>query len=487
MLQLRTLLATIFAALLVSACGGSNPLEGSVALDPAPSATMAKAMATTSANVSVTSLPLLASGATAGARAINDVGQVVGMATDANGVLQRVVWDLTKGNAIVATLPNFDPSSVAEPSAINDGGEAAGTERISSTLREGVYWTAASGTYRAIGLPPLNNGSRIQITARDINNGGTIVGAAQDGSTGSMTAVYWTRNATGASSLGLIGEAFGVNDSGHAVGVYAKGSLSRAFLSRGGRWVDLGAVGGSGVTARATAISNTGLIAGTSDGDTIPVRWSYDINNGSSNPVLERLPLSADLALPAPSAINDAGDVVGSAWTSGFAGTRAVLWRNGQVIQLASFNSKAYGINNAGQIVGEGDANGDGRVEALLWTIGGGTTNEPPPPPPPPPPSTTNTAPTVSITSVGPTSLKVGGTLQLQASFADPDQGPWTYTIDWGDGSTRSTGSVSSPGSFSGSHTYLAASAKRGYTIRVTVRDAAGATGTASKGGIKVR
>lgn len=486
MLQLRTLLATIFAALLVSACGGSNPLEGSVALDPAPSATMAKAMATTSANVGVATLPLLTGGAAASARAINDVGQVVGMATDSTGMPQRVIWDLTKGNAIVATLPNFDPSSTAEPSAINDAGEAAGTEQISSTLREGVYWTAASGSYRAIGLPPLSNGSRIQITARDINKDGMVVGSAQDGGTGSVTAVYWTRNATGASSLGLAGEAFGVNDSGHVVGVYAKGSLARAFLYRG-RWEDLGAVGGSGVSSRATAISNTGLIAGTSDAGTIPVRWSYDIKNGSSNPVLERLPLSADLALPAPSAINDAGDVVGSAWTSNFAGTRAVLWRNGQVIQLASFNSKAYGINNAGQIVGEGDSNGDGRVEALLWTVGGGSTNEPPPPPPPPPPSTTNTAPTVSITSVGPTSLKVGGTLQLQASFADPDQGPWTYTIDWGDGSTSSTGSVSSSGSFSGLHAYLTASAKRGYTIRVTVRDAAGATGTASKGGIKVR
>jgi hypothetical protein len=62
-----------------------------------------------------------------------------------------------------------------------------------------------------------------------------------------------------------------------------------------------------------------------------------------------------------------------------------------------------------------------------------------------------------------------------QWSFTDANHnGPWTYTINWGDGST-STGTVSSEGSFSTGHTYIIV-LPRSFTVRVTVRDAAGAS-----------
>ncbi len=66
----------------------------------------------------------------------------------------------------------------------------------------------------------------------------------------------------------------------------------------------------------------------------------------------------------------------------------------------------------------------------------------------------------------------------LTASFSDPDNGPWNYTIDWGDGST-SSGSRSSAGSFSATHTYLGILTQR--TIRVTVMDSLGASGSDTK------
>ncbi len=63
----------------------------------------------------------------------------------------------------------------------------------------------------------------------------------------------------------------------------------------------------------------------------------------------------------------------------------------------------------------------------------------------------------------------------LTASFSDPDHnGPWSYTIDWADGAP-STGNSSTEGTISGSHTYLVSGS---YHIRVTVTDAAGATGS---------
>jgi len=60
-------------------------------------------------------------------------------------------------------------------------------------------------------------------------------------------------------------------------------------------------------------------------------------------------------------------------------------------------------------------------------------------------------------------------------AFTDPDNdGPWLYTIDWGDG-TSTTGSRPSQGSFSVGHTYLAL--MQTFTIRVTVTDSHGASG----------
>ncbi|HEV8305279.1 MAG TPA: PKD domain-containing protein [Gemmatimonadales bacterium] len=68
----------------------------------------------------------------------------------------------------------------------------------------------------------------------------------------------------------------------------------------------------------------------------------------------------------------------------------------------------------------------------------------------------------------------------LSANFTDPDNnGPWSYTIDWGDGS-RTTGSKSSQGGISAGHTYLTI-LPRSFTIRVTVTDAAGASGSDTK------
>ena len=63
------------------------------------------------------------------------------------------------------------------------------------------------------------------------------------------------------------------------------------------------------------------------------------------------------------------------------------------------------------------------------------------------------------------------------ASFSDPNNdGPWSYTINWGDGSSTS-GSTSSQGTISASHSYLLGS----FTIRVTVTDSHGASGWDSK------
>ena len=68
----------------------------------------------------------------------------------------------------------------------------------------------------------------------------------------------------------------------------------------------------------------------------------------------------------------------------------------------------------------------------------------------------------------------------LRWSFTDANHdGPWTYTINWGDGSS-STGTISSEGTVTTGHTYVTI-LPRTYTITVTVRDASGAVAPDTK------
>ena len=89
-----------------------------------------------------------------------------------------------------------------------------------------------------------------------------------------------------------------------------------------------------------------------------------------------------------------------------------------------------------------------------------------------------NSAPVVNA---GPDANAFTGLLySFTWSFSDANHnGPWSYTIDWGDGTT-SSGTVSSEGSFSAGHTYVII-LPRSFTIRVTVRDAAGASASDTK------
>jgi PKD repeat protein len=71
-------------------------------------------------------------------------------------------------------------------------------------------------------------------------------------------------------------------------------------------------------------------------------------------------------------------------------------------------------------------------------------------------------------------SVPVGATYSLSATFTDGADGPWSYTIQWGDGSTNQTGSRTTPGTITATHNYASES---NYKVRVSVTDKFGAKG----------
>jgi hypothetical protein len=93
-----------------------------------------------------------------------------------------------------------------------------------------------------------------------------------------------------------------------------------------------------------------------------------------------------------------------------------------------------------------------------------------------------NVAPTVNgvtITDGSAVACVAGNAASLSFNFSDPGaiDDPWSYDIDWGDGSAHTTGNVSTQGDAGlFSHTYAAGT----YTPSVRVMDKDGATGTGS-------
>ena len=235
-------------------------------------------------------------------------------------------------------------------------------------------------------LPTLggNNGQ-----ASAINNRGQIVGQAQTKVTDSGCPPYQTAlpalwEKGNVQQLSTVegdpdGYAFGINDSGQAVG--ASGICSAPFtvplhavLWDNGTPVELPNLGNSS-NNQAVAINNQGQIVGQSsspDGTTFyAVLWQ----NGT---ITNLGTLPGDFAAYA-TGINDKGQVVGTTTDSNFNPSHAFIWENGVMTDLNTLlpaNSNLYAtmadkINSRGQISGMATVLGGedaGNIHAFLAT-----------------------------------------------------------------------------------------------------------------------
>jgi probable HAF family extracellular repeat protein len=328
-------------------------------------------------------LGLIPGGTFSSGLAINNQPVIVGLANDSTFAFKRPFWDANTG-VIIGFADNFNPASTAIPEHMNESREMAGTEVYGDNVYQGIYWNS---TGQAFVLPPLAGVDPFyganHTKAHGMNSQGQLAGAGKEGEPNFYThAALWPNNDTEAMDLGFLGqgnplnysEAYGVNDLSHVVGNSAIGSFIHAFLWRSGQMTDLGALSGQ-VVSEARAINNTGLIAGKSN--IFPVVWKYDVANPGRAPRIQQLPIPAGFFSATTTAVNDSGDVAGYAGSPNI-DSHAVLWRNGQAIDLGVWPgghySVANGINNLGQIVGTGTVAGDNLDHALMWTVdeGGG-------------------------------------------------------------------------------------------------------------------
>jgi probable HAF family extracellular repeat protein len=292
-------------------------------------------------------------------------------------MLAFVALVATSGTALagwtVTDLGTLSDWGTSTATAINNNGQVVGyasTGEYSSTgldINHAFMWSSSTGM-QDLGVIG-GSSTPINSYAYGINDSGQIVGTSQLASGGSNSYAFLYSNSS-MQNLNILGSANGINNSGQIVG--SNLDTTHAFLRQvDGTLQDLKTYSTYSLTrSYATAINNSGQIAaydslGSGQGATA-TSWIW--TNGSKLVTGTLGGTNSTIY-----GINNAGQVVGTAETSGATYTHAFWYWAGQKKDLGTLGdtSKANGINDNGQIVGltDGVFDDGGITHAALWTI----------------------------------------------------------------------------------------------------------------------
>ena len=251
----------------------------------------------------------------------------------------------------ITDLGSFNGNSYAYD--INNKGQVVGVSNTQSSNHAFLY---SGGGLIDLGNPGVSDRPDRSITSGyALNDNGQVVGVYQYGTqTNTTSGGFLYQN--GQIQAISINSPQAINNAGQIIGrdasrnpaVYQNGVITPLNLS----------LSDPHVTSDAFDINNGGVIVGDTGANNLP--YGYYYQNGVEH-LLPQLASTHPGAIAR--AINDKGQIVGNANNSDGNFGHAVLWQNGQIMDLGSLygrGSTAYDINNNGIIVGEvGEANGD--------------------------------------------------------------------------------------------------------------------------------
>lgn len=279
--------------------------------------------------------------------------QDLGFAGEASTATAISAGGVAVGYSGSGTAVPFLQSTGLGPQPLPLAGSGTWATAINASGQVALHGQAPNHAYRydpgASGLVDLTPAAMLA-QAFGIDSAGRVVGFEFNGGT---VAVRWSDSGT--ESIAPAGSvAFGTSHNGQFVVGFAGADAFRWTAGTG-----LETLASPGTSAVAMAVNDAGHTVGYALNPAVGVLWPAN----STIPV----PLTGfERAL----AINGQGDIVG--YGPGAGGTRALLYRAGEVVDLNALIDpasgwvlrKATGINDAGQIVGEGER--DGAIRGFL-------------------------------------------------------------------------------------------------------------------------
>jgi probable HAF family extracellular repeat protein len=234
--------------------------------------------------------------------------------TPSEGFIREILW---RRSGVIVVVGDTNELLAR---GLNDRGQVVGVTR--PPTEHGFVWTR--GRFRDIGDLP---GGADRSSAADINNLGQVVGFS-DTAAGREATLWEHGNLMPLGDLpggATNSQATAINELGAIVGVGSTNRGFRPFVWQGGvmKQLRLPPELRQAASAGASDINQSGVIVGSADG--IPLVWPRHDQDGV------RLPLLTGFPNANASAINDRGDIVGSAFEvdqNGEVNSRAVIWRN---------------------------------------------------------------------------------------------------------------------------------------------------------------